>query len=66
MDGVVIMPPWAFAPTGDSITATATSLRVDDDLLFNGRREFNGYASKVFDLEKPEQRHLKLSLPKRS
>lgn len=58
VDGLVLMPLWGYAPTGDAITATSTPLRMDGEVLYDGRRKFNGYASRVFDLEEPEVRHV--------
>ena len=58
VDGIVLMPLWHFAPTGDSITATSTPLKMDDEVLYKRGKKFNGYASRVFDLEDPEARHL--------
>ena len=57
-DGVVIMPLWPYAPTGDSITATTSSLKFEGEVLYKGRKKFNGYASRVYDLNEPELRHL--------
>ncbi|WP_411847579.1 ABC transporter permease subunit [Roseibacillus persicicus] len=58
LDSLVIFPLWRYAPTGDAITALATPLKVDGDVLYEGRKPFNGYASKVYDLERPELRHI--------
>lgn len=58
VDGLVILPLLPYSPTGDSITATTSSLRLDGELLYKGRKKFSGYASKVYDLEEPRVRHL--------
>ncbi|MBK1835526.1 ABC transporter permease subunit [Roseibacillus ishigakijimensis] len=57
-DSLVIMPPLPYAPTGDAIPALSTPLKEEGGVLYEGKRKFNGYASKVYDLEKPEFRHL--------
>ena len=57
-DNKVVLPLWPYAPTGDSIAALSTPLKQEAGILYSGRSKFNGYASKVFDLEKPEDRHL--------
>ena len=57
-ESTVIMPLWPYAPTGDSITAIATPLKVEGDVLYEGRKKYNGYASQVYDVESPEMRHL--------
>ena len=57
-EGTIIMPLWPYAPTGDSITAIATPLKMEGDVLYEGRKKYNGYASEVYDLEKPEFRHV--------
>lgn len=54
----VVMPLWPYAPTGDSITALATPLKEEGGVLYTGRSNFDGYASRVYDLERPEARHL--------
>lgn len=54
----VVMPLWPYAPTGDSIAALATPLKEEGGILKAGRSTFDGYASRVYDLEKPEARHL--------
>lgn len=58
VDGTVIMPLWPWAPTGDATTSTATALKQDGDLIYKGREKFNGYASRVFDIENPRLRHV--------
>ncbi len=58
VEGTVILPPWPYAPTGDVIAALWTPLKQQGELVYDGRRKFNGYASQVYDLEKPERRHL--------
>lgn len=57
-DDRVILPPWPYASTGDVITALATPLKQEGEVLYEGRKKFNGYAAKVYDLERPEMRHL--------
>lgn len=57
-ENLVILPPWPYAPTGDAITALASPLKSEGELLHKGRSKFNGYAAQVFDIEKPEKRHL--------
>jgi microcin C transport system permease protein len=57
-DGLVILPLWPYAPTGDSIAALATQLEQKNDALYQGRSRFNGYASKVYDLDNPQSVHL--------
>ena len=59
VDAFVLMPLLRpYAPTGDSITATTSPLRLEGDVLFKGRSRFNGYATQVYDLEEPSLRHL--------
>lgn len=54
----VILPLWPYSPTGDVIAALATPLKQEGETLYEGRKKFNGYASQVYDLERPELRHL--------
>ena len=57
-DDLVVMPLWPYAPTGDSIAALSKPLSEEGGVLHAGRKKFNGYASQVYDLDKPEARHL--------
>lgn len=57
-ESLIILPLWPYAPTGDSIAALSSPLKEDGGILYAGRGKFDGYASKVYDLEKPEARHL--------
>lgn len=55
---LVIFPLWRYDATGDAIAALATPLKLEDGLVKKGRRLYNGYASKVFDLDNPQESHL--------
>ncbi len=58
-DGWVLMPLIPYAPTGDTVTAVATTLEERDGVLYDGGRPFSGLAAKVYDLRKPERMHLR-------
>lgn len=52
----VIMPLHPYAPTDDRVAAVALPLKLEGELLMDGRQEFNGLAAHVYDLRKPEKR----------
>ena len=51
----VLMPPIPYAPTGDTVSAVATPLDVEDDLVMLGGEPFSGLAVKVYDPRQPER-----------
>lgn len=57
-ENFMIFPLWRYDSTGDAIAALASPLEEKDGLLMRGRSPFNGYASKVFDLDDPQASHL--------
>ena len=60
-DNWVLMPLIPFAPTGDSITAVASSLTEEDGLLLKHGNPFSGLGSRVYDSRKPEDQHLRFT-----
>ncbi|MDP0489667.1 MAG: ABC transporter permease subunit [Verrucomicrobiota bacterium JB023] len=54
----VIMPLLPYAPTNGGIVAIASPLNEEDGVLSDGRTRYNGYAYRVYDIDKPERRHL--------
>ncbi len=56
--GYVLLPPLCYASTLDRISVTAVELRQDGGLLYQGRRLYSGYATRVYDLESPERKYL--------
>ena len=55
-----LLPLLPYAPTGDTITAVSTPLKISSggEALVNGF-PFSGLAAKVYDLEQPERMHLR-------
>ncbi|MBG30000.1 MAG: hypothetical protein CMI31_08370 [Opitutae bacterium] len=59
-DDWVMMPLLPYAPTGDTITAVSTKLKVSQDGFAKvGGQPFSGLAAKVYELTQPERMHLR-------
>lgn len=59
-----IMPLLSYAPTNDSITAVSTELEEEDGLVMDDGKEFFGLGSLVYDLSRPERKHLQFRFRK--
>lgn len=57
--GWVLMPLVPYDPTGDTITAVSTELKLEDGILKDGDDPFSGLAAQVYQLRTPERMHLR-------
>ncbi|MFT4547554.1 MAG: microcin C transport system permease protein [Verrucomicrobiales bacterium] len=58
-EGWMILPLVPYDPTGDSITAVSTEIKVDGDKLIEGKKPFQGLAAYLYDIRVPERMHLR-------
>ena len=55
----VLMPLIGYAPTGDTVAAISKSLREKNGILMKGSKPFSGLASKLYNSDEPERKHLR-------
>tara|TARA_B100000902_G_scaffold81295_1_gene85910 strand:- start:3823 stop:5394 length:1572 start_codon:yes stop_codon:yes gene_type:complete len=55
----VIMPLIGYAPTGDTVPAISKPLNSESGILMKSGKPFSGLASKLYDINKPERKHLR-------
>jgi len=55
----VLMPLVPYAPTGDTVSATSSSMTLRDGLLVQKGTPFSGLAATIYTLREPERMHLR-------
>ena len=59
-DNWIVMPLLPYGPTGDTISAVSTKLKISGDGLAQvGNQPHSGLGAKIYDLEQPERMHLR-------